>query len=221
MKPIMPGHRRAGMTLAEVVIALALLLIVSVSYLASTTFNARMARAAQIDVYAVELTNRIIEEMRMANYDNLGTHVGAEARFMAPQTFQMDPENPDRLPPFTVTTEFMGFGMVSSSGPNSLTAIIPTDTAFPDWSGIDWTGRLVMIKDGDDSGQIAHITSNDATTLQIVRALDGSGSGSWIRNPDAGNYFEIDNGKTVRVTVDWINNGTAQSISRMSLIPSP
>lgn len=211
-----------GLSLVEVLIALAILGVVSLSFIGSLIFTSRTAHATTSRIFAVELANRTVEELRAlgeTNYEILGTDTGDAARFLQEQTFDKDPVSSGQTIQFTVSCDFKGFGTVSSAGSNSLTAVIPAD--YPQWETNEWVGQMVMIKDGDGSGQIAYITANTADTLTITTNLSGSGGGSWMRTPSAGDEFEINNGKTVVITISWTEQGRSQQLARTALIPGP
>lgn len=216
----LPGaRRRAAFSLLEVMIAMAILLIVSLSFTTGVIFNARTGVRNKSELFALELINRTIEEMRNpAIYEQLGTSVGAAAVYLNPRTFPYDPAEPADTVNYTVTCRFSGFGTVASASGSTLRANLIGNNA---WETNEWQGRLVMVKRGTGGGQVASITANDGNTLTISRNLDGTSGSGWYKNPVAGDYFEIDNGKTVEIIIDWTERGTAYQLTRTALIPTP
>lgn len=210
---------RRGMSLLEVVIAVTILAVVMASYIASMVFTTRVSYKTKADMFANELINRTVEELRASNYDNIGFAMGNEARFLNVQSYESDPQNPNQSVTFNVRCDFLGFGTAAGGGASSLVGSFPP--GFPAWETNMWQGHLVMIKQGRGRGQVCAITANTGNTLTVCHNLDGSGGGGWGTSPDATSYFEIDNGKSVRVTCSWLDAGTTRSLTRMSLIPSP
>ena len=224
MRPHFTSIRpRAGQafTLLEVVIALALLAVASVAFTSGLVYSARTAKSAKTDVYAISVINRVIEELRSSDYDRLGGSTGAEARFLSPILYDMDPDVPDaETTTFTVNVRFFGFGTIQSATGNSLTAVIPNSPAWPTWRTDMFAGRYVMITTGSGRGQVAYIQSNNANSLTISRDLDGTPGQGWIQAPAAGAGFVIDNGKMAEINVTWSLNGRDFTMTRMALIPS-
>jgi prepilin-type N-terminal cleavage/methylation domain-containing protein len=213
-----PSYRQRGFTLLEVVIALVLLLIVSLSYMTTSIFNARTSARAKVDVFALELVNRTLEDMRTSNFNNLGTSTAPESKFLTAQTNRMDRSDPNSIS-FTVNCAFSGFGSVAAVSGTTLRATFPT--GFPAWRTDQWKGHKVMIQSGTGVGQIMYITGNSADTLTICRNLDGSGGGGWYKTPAVNDTFNIDNGKTATVTVSWTERGVTRTEVRSAMIPMP
>jgi len=213
------------MTILEVVVALTVLLMVSVASFSAMTLSARGGRYSQAELYATELINRTIEDMRSSaisgGFSRLGTNTAPESKFLSTQSYTMNSSTVGNYNlNFSVTTSFMGAGTIASASSTSLTPNFPT--GFPAWTANQWTGHLAMITSGNGRGQIAYISSNTASTLTIAQNLDGSGGGSgWYVTPAAGDSYLIDNGITVKIVAGWTQRATARTVQRTTLIPSP
>jgi len=212
------------MTIIEVTIALSLLLIVTLSSFSAMTLSARGGRYSQGELYATELINRTIEDLRSSaisgGFARLGTNQAPESKFLAAQNYTMNPSAVNNYNlNFSVTCNFMGAGTIAAAAATTLTANFPAN--FPAWTANQWTGHLAMITSGNGRGQIAYIVSNTATTLTICQNLDGTGGGGWYVTPAAGDSYLIDNGITVQIVSSWTQRATQRSLTRTALIPSP
>lgn len=220
VQPNKARFRARGFTLIEAIIALSILLLVSLSFFASLLASSRSAQVGRANIYAIQLMDRILEELRAADFDNLGNTVtgAAENRFNSNQTFNLQIANAVNLP-YTVSCKFLGFGTVASATATSLTPNFPAN--YPAWTTDQWKGRAVVVTDGVAKCCMAYVNSNTANTLTISRNLDGSGGGGWWTTPVAGDTYLIDNGKSVQVTITWTVARKAFTMTRTTLIPDP
>ncbi|MCX7015616.1 MAG: prepilin-type N-terminal cleavage/methylation domain-containing protein [Candidatus Sumerlaeota bacterium] len=192
----------SGMTLIEIVIAMAISAILTLALVSATITAARVSSNMPYDVYATQIISKTAEDLRKENYDLVGT-TGLPL-YNSAQTFYSDPDDHSRGTSFTVSVRFKGFGLCASgSSSTTLKAVLPAGD--PGWTANEWQGSVVMLKDGAGSGQCAYVKSNTADTLTITRNLDGSGSLAWIQTPTTTTYFEIGGGKTVVITASWSN----------------
>lgn len=208
-------------TILEAVISLSILLMVSLSFFASLVVSSRSAQVGKANAFAIQIMDRTIEDLRGADFDNIGTTVttAAEYRFSNPQTFQLPLGGAAQFLNLSVQCSFLGYGKISAISGSGLTAAFPTN--FPAWTTNQWQGHYVMITNGGGVGQMAYINSNTANALTISRNLSGSGGGGWYLNPSVGDSFQIDNGKTVKVTITWTIARRNFTMTRTALIPPP
>ncbi len=174
--------------------------------------------------YARQLLLETVEGIKSAAYTNIGTARGPESWFLKPHDFVMNETNPnyqkqDVAKPdkrnraiFRVECHFKGFGQVAGATANTLAGAFPE--AFPKWKPNEWVGRFLHIRKGPGRGQMACIIENDETTLRITTSLDGQELKTWQTIPCDRDFFEIDNGKQVEISVIWLENGQEQRISK-------
>jgi hypothetical protein len=210
-------------------------------------FMLRRSAEARERLFANDLANSLVEELRGIPFDNVGldrANGGTELseRYLGQRTFSMEPENDQQgATIFTATFIYGGWGPVGSNVSGGSTSLQGTFDHFISQDGVnwettrpdpdtgedvqifDWDGAYVMITDGDGKGQVARIVSHNATNLTISTDLDpNGGSTGWDIPISAGATFYINNGKTIVVDVTWtdIINGepVVRRIRRTSLV---
>ncbi len=246
------------MSLVEVLIASAILAVITLAMFATLVLSTRISREAQRQLIALEVINRQAELIRGApNYFRLGvvdTDTGGWGDtiegFVHPDFVRSDPDNPDVTTTFRVRYEWSGFGLVRSADSNSFEAEIFRNQPYElDWGIMDFTGHRVLLRDGQGAGQMANITDMDITvsggvitsvSFDIDCAFNGYSVSSWGLIPGLNaatnerTYFEIDGGKTCRITAEWLldpdldptdsDNWTEEniaSIQRTIFVPFP
>lgn len=237
-----PAER--GITLIEILIASGILAVVTLTAIGSMVMASALSRFAHEDMMAVEIANRQIELIRSApSYRHLGTlevwnttstppsltfpaflngdFTGSQYKAVYnDESVQYDPQFPANGPTFNISYEWYGFGVAQSATNNSITVRVFTGQPhYQDWSKVDFTGRRLLIREGSGRGQIANITaqssSASACTLSTSCALNGYSTTGWSVNPAFGSYFEVDGGKTVKVTITWTKRGRQSSQGRI------
>lgn len=233
-----------GITLIEILIASAILTVVALTAIGSMVMASALSRFAHEDMMAVEIANRQIELIRSApSYRHLGIREVWNTTSTPPEMInpaflngdftgtsykavyndeavQYDPQFPANGPTFNIAYEWYGFGVVQSATNSTLSVQVFTGQPYyQDWSKVNFVGRRVLIREGSGRGQIANITaqssSASACTLSTSCALNGYSTSSWSVNPGFGSYFEVDGGKTVKITITWTKQGRQTSQGRI------
>lgn len=208
------AHKRRAMSLIEVMIAVGILAIVTLTSVTTMIGASRLARDAQEDMMALELVNQQIELVRagvpyssLGRTDLAGTDPDNDATFTLDRDIVYDEQFPTNGPTFTVSYRWSGFGTVEASGNNYI--------EYPDALGwgtdFDYTGRHLLIRPDSvfKRSQIGLITSHDPSTRRITVdcALNGWTDANWSVNPPVGTNFEIDGGRTCQLTISWVPRG--------------
>lgn len=215
------SHR--GLTFIEVLIASSILVIVSMAALTALVVSSRIARDAIDDVIAMEMANRQIELIRAAaDYNILGlADDGSQiSGFVDDDVIVYDPQFPDNGPTFTISYQWLGFGMVSSATASSITF------NDPNAGDVNYTGNRLILRRGAGEGQIVKITNHtwttNSSTFAISADLNEYGEDDFAVIPNSTTYFEVDGGKSLRMTLAWqTKSGSNRNLTRTLFIPHP
>lgn len=208
------SSRRRGFTLVEVLVAVGILAIVSATSVAGMLYSARLGRSAVDDMIAIEFLNRETELVRThRDYAGLGTD--AVPRFRGTRRGVYDEQFADNGFVWEMEYLWWGFGEIQSTTSTSITIVEPED----DWPDVDIVGRRVVIRPnrmgaGVGGGQIANIADWDAEggVIRTDFGVNGFNSSEWWIQPAAGDLFEVDGGKHLRLTMRWAR--TARDLDR-------
>jgi prepilin-type N-terminal cleavage/methylation domain-containing protein len=214
---------RRAVTLVEVIVATAILAVAAAYSISAMIVAARMARTSQQELIAIEVLNRVVEQVRAAPlYNFLGDPTVAgtapvgpgnseDITFTHPRTIVYDADIAQNAITFTATFEWWGFGPVANASGTTLefsTAGWPRN-ADGDVE-IDPVGRRVVIREGSGRGQMAEITGftetgTDTGRFTVTNAFNGWTDANWMVTPNTTSFYEVDAGRNVRVTVTWPN----------------
>lgn len=208
---------RRGLSLTEVLIASAILTVVTLGSIGSLVMSSRVSRDAVEDLMAVEFLNRQSELIKSNRfYTTLGV-----SDFTGTTQFQYDPSDigADIAPTFDVTYEWYGFGTVTGA---TSTSVSFDGSAWPD--DVDFTGHRILIRPTGlfSSAGIANISDHNTTTDTFTTdcAMNSWTDSNWSFSVPTGAYFEVDGGKWCRVTLEWTTaSGTDRELSRDVFIP--
>lgn len=235
-------HANRGMTLVEVMVAVALLAILTLSTVAGLTFNSRVARLNNNRVSAKNLAQGLLDQMVADPYASVGpvgfgqgiyrNHVPGGPGW---GSFWVD----EALGvPCEVYYNFKGFGLV---GAGSSTTMVVDDTVSnsstsrdPDritpadggeiedglvgWQPNEWAGALLCIYD-----PIAANSGNQRKARASVRIASNTVNQLILADPlpfapSNTMAYMIDDGKTVQVTTRWQFQGQWRRQSMRGLI---
>lgn len=227
-------NRRGGMTLVEVVIAVALAAMLSIAMYGSAVYTMRQTAKNVEHIYAVQLASSEAAAVRAASFSRLAADPATipanayEKRFAQTRTIQMDPNDPNSAI-FTVSYEKRG------AGPGVLVSGSTTYLHLPAGSAI-WTANLMkdhllVIVGGDGANQVMYIRSHTATenggpTGRRVAAvlspnLDGTAGGTWASpTPGASSPFAVDYGLYCDVVVQWDGGAGYKTVKETVYVPS-
>lgn len=233
-------HANRGMTLVEVMVAVALLAILTLSTVAGLTFNSRVARLNNNRMSAKNLAQGLLDQMVADPYASVGpvgfgqgiyrNHVPGGpgwGTFWIDEALQI---------PCEVYFNFKGYGLVGA-GSNTTTIVDatvanPASSRDPDritptdggevedglvgWQANEWAGAMLCIYDppGANNERVARasvrIASNTVDRLLLADPLPFT--------PSPNMAYQIDDGKTVAVTTRWRFGGNWYRQSMKGLV---
>jgi prepilin-type N-terminal cleavage/methylation domain-containing protein len=221
--PTGKSQHRSGFTLVEVVIAMVIVAVTSIGFVASVIFSSRQSATNTDHLYAIQLAAKYGAMVRASNFTRLGdttTSAGAyERQFLSPLTTHVDDQYPNSTTAFTVRVLFSGWGTVRSATPNTLTANLPAGQQ--PWGAGEWVGHYVVIAKGTGRTQVMRITANTGGTLTVTSDLTGATAGNWTQTPDTTSQFYINNGKTARIAVSWGDGANFRTVNRTVFVRRP
>jgi len=213
-----------GVTLLEVVIAIAIIAAVSIGMYASSVYTARQNEDNLEREYAVQILEMGVAKARVADFTKIAdttlTSTAYENQFNSSTNVNVDSLSPD-FPTYKLAYKFTGWGTVNSASAGNLTADFPANVSK--WEPNEWTGHFVVVATGSGGNQMMRITKNTAQKLTVTNKLGSGSSSTWLSGtPTSGAEFYIDNGKFVDVTVSWTSRqGITENLSERVLVPRP
>lgn len=215
------GSRRA-VTLVELLAAIGIIAFMTMAFAGALSYN----------VQSIEANRRVAEALQVAQfyegrlfgsaYQALGSPEidsdSWEAQFADTQQYVVE-EAGQQPRTYTVTFRHTGWGGVASATETTLTADFPENQE--EWLTNEWAGQYVVITRGRGAGQIMRILSNTADTLSVTRDLTGAVSEEWTVIPDGTSRYNINNSKTVEMTVTWDGPRSEEAFRRVVTIPRP
>lgn len=227
-------RRRGGMTLVEVVIAVALAAMLSIGMYGSAVYTMRQTAKNVEHVYAVQLASSEASAVRAASFDKLRVDPATlpaaayEKRFAQQRTVQMDPNDPNSTQ-FNVKYEKRGAGPgVQIAGS---TTYLHQPAGSADWARDLMKDHLLVIVGGDGANQVMYIQSHKATenggpTGRRVEAvlspnLNGVAGGTWAApNPGATSPYAVDYGIYCDIVVQWDDGQGYKTVRETVYVPS-
>jgi prepilin-type N-terminal cleavage/methylation domain-containing protein len=191
---------RSAFTLVEVMIAVAILAILTMTVISSMTFSSRATRINSNRLAAKNITQGFLERMMIDDFANVGPP--PDGFHQPPNGGYADiPEDADPPVwldealgiPCRITFEFKGFGQATGGSSNTLV------DAKANWNANEWRGDTLYIVLGRGAGQYARIIGNTADTMM----LQASTGGALIPGPDSSSIYMVNGGKTVEITTSW------------------
>lgn len=202
MRRFRAGERRAGFSLAELIVAIGLLASLALTVGSAMAYASRTARLNGHAITAKNIAQSFLERMLVDDYENIGPAGYPDIDFGADPSVWLD-----HAPaiPCKIEFEFKGFGrLLENSSVNNLT------DANALWERDEWAGDLVYLLEGPGAGQFVKVRGNTANTLHLDSRLKVK--------PGKGTKYMISHGKTVKVTATWKYLGQEHSQSVESLI---
>jgi hypothetical protein len=219
------GRNRSGFTFVEVIIAIVLVTLMSISFIASMVYASSEARNSRDFLYAESVMTMVGEQVSASDWTRLGdqtiptTSTLYERQFNAPITIQADTNSARIAPTITATVTFSGWGRVASATGTTINATLPTGQA--NWATNQWAGNYVTLVSGRGAGQVVRVVSNTGNAMVVTPALSGTAAGSMNPTPDSTTVFAVNDCKTARIRVDWFDNGTTRTMTRTVAVPRP
>jgi len=186
--------------LVEVLVAMALLLLMSGSVISAFIFASRLTRLSSNAIAAKNIAQGFFEKMAIDEFKNVGPTNYPDIAYSSNPPLWLDRADDIRC---KVHFSFSGFGTVTNGSANNI-----TDNAAG-WEIDQWVGDTLCIVSGPGMGQTAVITSNTPNTIHHTD-LDTA--------PKKGAKYLINNGKTVQITTTWEYMGKEYSQTIRSLI---
>lgn len=219
-----PSKRR-GVTLVEVVIAMAVAAFVMLSFMTAIVFMLRQNAENRQHYEALQILEFHQGLIAAANPARLGAtnleEIDFEDQFnhrrAAPLAVRAHPDEDHPGDEYFISFEFTGWGAVSDAEENTLEADLPDNHL--DWPTNRWAGSYVTITQGRGAGQVMLIRSNTANTLTVTGDLTGATDVPWDREPDSTSRFAINNARTVDIEITWGDGTRHRRIQRTLALP--
>lgn len=217
-------RRRRGVTLVEIMIALAVVSTISLFFMSSIIFTIQQTRANRDHINALQIIDYHMGLLKVAQFAELGeppTSIPTwetqnfNFRDATPKPVKGDPNDPDSTT-YNISFEFSGWGVVQSATDTTVTVTIPSNHRA--WTANQWVDNYVSVIPPVGRAQIARIVGNNSNTLTITTDLSGLvNDQEWERLPAAGDIVRINDGKTVTITVRWGDGQDHRTIQRTFL----
>jgi prepilin-type N-terminal cleavage/methylation domain-containing protein len=198
--PSRTSRERRGFSLVEVLVAMALLLLVSGSVISAFVFASRLSRLSSNAIAAKNIAQGYFEKMAIDEFKNVGPTNYPNIEYDSVPPLWLDRAADIRC---KVEFKFSGFGTIENGSANNIT------DAKALWENDEWVGDTLCIVSGPGMGQTATITGNTPNTIHHT-AFDIA--------PKKGAKYLINYGKTVQVTTTWQYMGKEYSQTIRSLI---
>ncbi len=223
---------KAAFSLVEVVIAMGILALLTLSIISSITFSSRATRLNSNRSTAKNIAQGILEDMMADNFWSVGGPNEIDSTGVAGAYVTIPTPAPGATPPYAnptpvwidqalgiatrVTYKFSGFGVAESGSTTTLVDNYRVNAAgtqisgtAPNWQPGEWVGSQIYIVAGTGSGQFSTITANTANTLTFSPAL--------LIACDSTSVYMINGGKTVTITTEWsyLGNNYIQTLEGM------
>ena len=230
----MLGQTKRGMTLVEVLIAIAISGFVSAGLYGSAIYTMRQTARNVEHIYALQIINSAAARVRAASFAKLSMDPSAltasdyEKQFSQTHTIQGDPLDP-RSTSYTLTYKLKGFGsgMEMNGNPN-VRLFLPNHS--PDWQKDEYNDHLLVVTAGRGANQVMRIKKNLGTVehqgqrkvlVQLTRKFKDSDPGpdDWDINPDESSVFAVDYGLYCDITCAWGDGAGHKTISEVVYVP--
>lgn len=228
-----PCRSASGMTLVEVVFAIAIAAIVSLGMYGSAIYTMRQTSRNMEQTYALQILNAAAAKARVARFDKLvggNNAVGSgefEKQFFAPQSISTDP-NMAQSTSVNINYKLKGFGTGISTNASKYDLTMGEDS--DDWKANEFKDRLLVIIGGKGVNQVMRIRNHTKTNVEsgkrIVTAMltsdleKGTGTPSdWSVAPNDTSAWVIDYGAYCELTVTW-GNDSNNSITETVYVPA-
>jgi prepilin-type N-terminal cleavage/methylation domain-containing protein len=229
---------RAGMTLIEVVIALALAGMLSAGMYGSAIYTMRQTAKNVEHIFAVQLASSEAACVRASRFDKLAadpadlTTTDFEKRFTTPRTVVMDPNNP-KSQTFSVKYKLTGFGAgveLIGGGPH---AKLWLPEQSNDWAKDQYADHLLVITGGSGVNQVMRIVSNQKSVktgsspdkkveANLTSDLTGvKKNEKWLgTSPGTTSLFAVDYGLYCDIEVSWDDGAGYKTVKETVYVPN-
>jgi hypothetical protein len=170
----------------EVMIALPILAFVSMAMVAAMIYASRLSRITSNQMAAKNIAQSYFERMAIDDYEDVTPQNYPSVTAATSPPLYLDGVRGTRCYVDIVVT---GYGEAEAGSANAL-----TDNEA-NWRPNEWVGDTLFLVGGRGRGQKARIVGNTANTVTVDGALNPV--------PIAGTQYEINGGKTVRITTRW------------------
>ncbi len=198
--PSRSQRKRRGFSLVEVLVAMALLLLMSASVISAFVFASRLSRLSSNAIAAKNIAQGFFEKMAIDEFKNVGPTQYPDIEYDSVPPLWLDRAVDIRC---KVQFEFSGFGTIENGSANNIT------DAKALWEHNQWVGDTLCIVSGPGMGQMATIETNTPNTIHHTDLTYA---------PKKGAKYLINNGKTVQITTTWEYMGKEYSQTIRSLI---
>jgi prepilin-type N-terminal cleavage/methylation domain-containing protein len=236
MRRLATLHHR-GMTLLEVVIAVAIAGVVSLGLYGSAIYTMRQTAKNVEHIFAVQLANSSAAKVRAARFEKLAAEPSTleanefEKQFSETQTVQLDPLNPNSTE-FTLSYKMTGFGAgveVSGNGNGSAKLTLPSHSE--EWKKDQFAGHFLVITGGKGANQLRriknHQKSNQASgkktvTATLVKNMKDSEpeETGWVETPGSSSVFAVDYGLYCDIQVTWGDGAGYKTVKETVYVPN-
>jgi len=213
-------HR--AVTLVELLAAIGIIGFMTIAFAGALSYNVQSIEANRRVAEALQVAQFYEGRLFGSTYQALGDpdiDSGAwEAQFADTQEYVVE-EAGQQPRTYTISFRHTGWGAVGSATASTMTADFPENQE--EWITNEWAGQYLVITRGRGAGQIMRILSNTADTLSLTRDLTGAQAEDWTVIPDSSSRYNINNSKTVEVTITWGGPRREEAFRRVVTIPRP
>ena len=201
LKRTFHGTSSRGLTLVEVLVASALLTVLSLAIISSVILAATMTQINKNATVARNIAQSYVEQMYADEFDDVIADNYPDINEDSETIIWIDQYQGIRC---YIDFEFSGFGTIENSSKKNLT------DAKAHWKHDQWAGDTVFLVEGEGAGQFGIIEFNTPNTLHLEESLE--------YRPRKGTKYMINSGKTVEFTVTWKYRGKEYGYSSDALI---
>lgn len=231
-------QRNRGFSFVEVVIALVLAAMVSLTLYGSSIYTLRQTAKNVEQIYGTQMASSAAAQVRAARYAKLTSAASSigngefEKRFFnTPAAVKMDPLNA-KSTTYTVTYSLSGYGrgatvLAATSGYPTIDMTLPNGSAH--WKANQYAGHFLVVTGGAGANQLMYIKSNEASRtvgsnrvvkVVLTQNLTGNTAVDWSVAPGASSVFAVDYGLYCNVVVTWGTGTGLQTVQETVYVPA-